>query len=208
MSPTFIDITLPISERVPVWPGDPPVEITRPDRELPAIVRLSMGNHAGTHVDAPAHFFPGRATVDALPLEVMIGPAWVVHLPGTAAITAAMLANAGIPHGAPRLLIRTDNSDRAAMITAFDPDYVALTSDAADWLLARGIRLLGIDGPSVDLFTASDSPVHRALLAAGAIIIERLALSGVEPGAYELVCLPLPITQCDGAPARVILISA
>lgn len=238
MPPNLIDVTLPISAHLAVWPGDPPVEIVWPDEALPAFAHLSLGNHAGTHVDAPAHFVRGGVTAEALALETLIGPAWVVHLPGGAAITAAALEASGIPAGAPRLLIRTDNSERTTSPTrppllpgegsvptplpaqgggqgagdpasaAFDPDYVALAPDAADWLLAHGVRLVGVDGPSVDPFTASDFPVHRALLAAGVVVIERLALAQAAPGGYELICLPLPLVGCDGAPARVILISA
>lgn len=239
MPPKFIDVTLPISAHLAVWPGDPPVEIVWPDEALPAFARLSLGNHTGTHVDAPAHFVRGGATAEALALETLIGPAWVVHLPGVAAVTAATLEAAAIPPGVPRLLIRTDNSARAKIApappphlsgagagaappaapggtgrpvadpapAAFDPDYVALAPDAADWLLARRVRLVGVDGPSVDPFAASDFPVHRALLAADVVLIERLALAQAAPGVYELICLPLPLVGCDGAPARVILVS-
>ena len=113
-----------------------------------------------------------------------------------------MLA-AAVPAGTTRLLIRTEDSAQAP--AAFDPTYVALAPDAADWLLEHGIRLVGIDTPSVDPFAASDFPVHRALLAEGVVIVENLALSGVAPGACELICLPLLLVGCDGAPARVIV---
>ena len=87
------------------------------------------------------------------------------------------------------------------------PDFVALAPDAAAWLLDHGIRLVGIDGPSIEAYDAPGDPVHRALLAAGVIIVENLALAGVAPGAYELTCLPLRIAGCDGAPARVVLVT-
>ena len=99
---------------------------------------LSMSCHAGTHVDAPAHFLLGGAGVDALPLDVLIGPAWVVHFAGRGPLTASMFAGAAIPTGTVRLLIRSDNSDR--VVEAFDPDFVALAPDAAAWLLDHGIR--------------------------------------------------------------------
>jgi len=203
MPRTLIDVTLPISDKLAVWPGDPPVHVTRVSDDLPVLSGVSMSCHAGTHVDAPAHFLPGGAGVDGLPLDVLVGPAWVVHLVGQAPLTASMLAGAAIPPGTVRLLIRSDNSDR--VVEAFDPDFVALAPDAAAWLLDHGIRLVGIDGPSIEAFDAPGDPVHRALLAAGVIIVENLALACVASGAYELTCLPLPITGCDGAPARVVL---
>jgi len=227
MPRTLIDVTLPISDKLPVWPGDPPVYITRvsddllPDEGrrtkdeglhvtrvsdgLPMVSGLSMSCHAGTHVDAPAHFLAGGAGVDALPLDVLIGPAWVAHLGGRDPLTASMLAEAAIPAGTVRLLLRSANSDRVS--EAFDPDFVALAPDAAAWLLDHGIRLVGIDGPSIEAYDAPGDPVHRALLAEGVIIVESLALAGVAPGAYDLTCLPLRIAGCDGAPARVVLVT-
>jgi arylformamidase len=206
MPRTLIDVTLPISDKLPVWPGDPPVHITRVTDDLPMLSGLSMSCHAGTHVDAPAHFLPGGAGVDGLPLDVLVGPAWVARFGGRGLLTASMLANAAIPTGTVRLLIRSDNSD--GVVDAFDPDFVALAPDAAAWLLDHGIRLVGIDGPSIEAYDAPGDPVHRTLLAAGVIIVENLALAGVAPGAYELTCLPLRIAGCDGAPARVVLVTS
>ena len=141
MPRTLIDVTLPISDKLPVWPGDPPVYVTRvsddllPDEgrrtkdeavhvtrgsdDLPLVSGLSMSCHAGTHVDAPAHFLLGGAGVDALPLDVLVGPAWVVRFAGRGPLTASMLAEAAIPPGTVRLLIRSDNSD--GVVEAFDP---------------------------------------------------------------------------------------
>ncbi len=205
MSRTLIDIPLPFSGALSVWPGDPPVAIASSRDPLPRLMHLSFGNHTGTHVDAPAHFIADGATVDRLPLETLIGPAWVVHLPDLAQITAAALAGAGIPPGTTRLLIRTDNSERA-LTPVFDPTYVALTGDAVEWLLAHAVRLVGLDAPSLDLFGSAEFPAHNVLLAAGVIFVERLALGGVAPGAYELICLPLPLLDGDGAPARAVLV--
>jgi arylformamidase len=205
MPRTLIDVTLPISDKLPVWPGDPAVHVTRVSDDLPMLSGLSMSCHAGTHVDAPAHFLPGGVGVDALPLDVLIGPAWVVRFAGRGPLTASMLAGAAIPTGTVRLLIRSDNSD--GVVEAFDPDFVALAPDAAAWLLDHGVRLVGIDGPSIEAYDAPGDSVHRTLLAAGVIIVENLALAGVASGAYDLTCLPLRIAGCDGAPARVVLLT-
>lgn len=199
------DITLPISGALPTWPGDSPVEVQRtsPPGE-PAVSRIGLSSHVGTHVDAPAHFVPGGRTIDQMPLAVLVGLAWVVELGSVDSVTADTLAAADIPAEISRLLIRTANS--AGDRSVFDPAFVALTPDAADWLLARDIRLVGIDGPSVEPYVSPGNPVHNALLGAGVVIVENLALTGICPGAYQLVCLPLPIAGGDGAPARAILI--
>ena len=202
MTQTFIDITRPIYDGMPVWPGDPVVTIC-PGPDLPSVTQLSLGSHVGTHVDPPAHFLPAGRTVDALLLDVLLGPAWVVHVPGDAAITAAALDAAAVPSEVTRLLLRTANSDRPN--SGFDPGFVGLAPDAAAWLLQRGVRLIGIDGPSIEPFKSPGHPVHHALLAAGVIIVEGLLLADVPPGPYELLCLPLLIAAGDGAPARVIL---
>jgi arylformamidase len=199
------DISLPISNDLPVWPGDSTVRIVRDD-SLPAVSEITLGSHTGTHVDAPAHFFKDGATVDQLPLDALVGPAWVAYVPGPGPITAGQLAAADIPDGPIRLLLRTDNSGRIALVWAFETDFVALAPDAADWLLARGIRLVGIDAPSVELAIERDGPVHRALLGAGVVIVENLDLTDIAPGGYRLACLPLRIMGGDGAPARAVLI--
>ncbi len=210
------DITLPISPQLPVWPGDPPVSITPAAASgadagagapAPAVSRVCLSSHAGTHVDPPAHFFPGLATVDQLPLARLVGPAWVAQVTGVGLLEAADLAAAGVPPGTRRLLLSTANSLRPDFATTFNAHYAALSSGAARWLLDQGVELIGIDGPSIEPFDATGEPVHRMLLAAGVIIVENLALAGIQPGAYQLCCLPLPLAGGDGAPARTVLIN-
>lgn len=206
----FIDITRPLSAALAVWPGDAPVEIRRTVADVSTVSELRLSSHAGTHVDAPAHFYRNAATVDQMPLDALIGPAWVAALSDADRVTASILENAGIPADAERLLLATRNAltwnrQAATGAHAFDPSFVALDPSAADWLNRRGIRLLGIDGPSVDPFESDAFPVHRALLSAGVVIIENLLLGGVTPGPYRLICLPLLYEGGDGAPARVAL---
>lgn len=144
--------------------------------------------------------------MDELALDVLIGPTWVADVSGTHSVTASLLAEAGIPSDTVRLLLRTEQEPRAPA-AGFSPDFAALTADGAAWVLAQQIRLVGIDSPSIDLYDLGpDSPVHRALLGAGVIVVENLLLSGVREGSYQLICLPLPIGAGDGAPARAILI--
>ena len=202
---TIHDITLVVSSNSPVWPGDTPVDVRRVSEDGdPAVSTISMSSHAGTHVDAPLHFIPGARSIDQVPLAVLVGPVWVVDAGAADRVTREILDAVGIPSDVTRLLIRTANSlrDRGP----FDPNYVGLTVEAAHWLIARDIRLVGVDGPSVEPYVSPGNPVHRALLGAGLVIVENLALRDIGPGAYRLVCLPLAIAGGDGAPARAILI--
>ena len=193
----IIDISRPIGPDTPVWPGDPPVlvePVARIEDGDPADVsRLVLGTHTGTHVDPPAHFLPGTDTVDAQPLDVLVGPAVVVHLRG-APIDRAALDSLSVPEGSTRLLLRTGG------------DAGALTPDGARWLVERGVQLVGADTLSIEP-AFDDYPVHRILLGAGVVIVEGLDLSAVAPGVYQLVCLPLRIVGGDGAPARAVLIA-
>ena len=204
------DISLPISESLVVWPGDPPVRITQPlhlDRGDEATVsHLDMGAHTGTHVDAPAHFVPGGSGVDTLDLNVLVGPVLVIHALEVDALSAEVLATLPIPPGTERVLFRTRNSELWTHgEREFQEDFVAITDDGARWLIERGVRLVGVDYLSVAPFD-DVTPTHRALLRAGIVPLEGLNLSGIEPGVYQLVCLPLKIVGADGAPARAILI--
>ena len=204
------DISLPISESLVVWPGDPLVRITQPSHlargDKVTISRLDIGAHTGTHVDAPAHFVPDGDGVETLSLSALVGPAWVVYAPEVDALSAEVLAALSIPPGAERVLFRTRNSDLWARgETEFQQDFVALTEDGAHWLVTRGVQLVGIDYLSIALFQCL-IPVHRLLLNAGLVVVEGLNLSEIAPGRYRLVCLPLNIVGGDGAPARAILI--
>ena len=165
---------------------------------------LAMDVHAGTHVDAPAHFLRGGATVESLDLHALVGPAWVADFPGASAVDAKTLDAAGIPDGTRRLLLRTGNSALWRSGAPFRPDFVAITADAARWVVDRGMLLLGNDYLSVQRF--SDGPeTHEVLLRAGVVLLEGIDLTDADPGPWELVCLPLRLVGAEGAPARAIL---
>jgi len=205
-----IDISLPISESLAVWPGDPSIRITHPshlDRgDMLTITRLDMGAHTGTHVDAPAHFVANGLGVDAIDLNTLVGPTLVIHAPEADALSAGVLAELSIPPGTERVLFRTRNSHQWARGgNEFFTDFVAITEDGARWLVEHDVRLVGVDGLSVGTF-ADPIPAHLVLLRAGVVAVEGLNLSAVAAGVYQLVCLPLRIVGADGAPARVILI--
>ena len=207
---TAVDISVAVSPGMPVWPNNPGVELERMNKiEAGAssnVSRLALGVHSGTHVDAPVHFIQGAAGVDTLKLDILIGAAVVINLPTVARITAPDLEAAGIPPGTLRLLIKTRNSDYWARGDAeFHTDYVGVGPDAAEWIVQRGLALVGVDYLSVAPWKES-RPTHQILLSAGVVVVEGLNLAGVEPGAYDLICLPLKLVGCDGAPARAVLL--
>jgi arylformamidase len=204
------DISIPISESLVVWPGDPPVTITQQSHlnkgDSSTVSRLNMGAHTGTHVDAPCHFIPAGVGVEALDLNILTGPALVVTITDVDAITADVLSELPLPQDVKRLLFHTRNSDYWNQDNKkFKKEFVGITEGGAKWLLSRDIKLVGIDYLSVAPYKQS-GPTHTALLKAGIILVEGLNLSGIEPGEYKLICLPLKISGIDGAPARAILI--
>lgn len=206
----ILDISVPISQDMPTYPGDPAVSIEHVSEIAKGarsnVSRISFGNHTGTHLDPPIHFIPNGKTVDQLDLDVLYGPAHVVDMTHVEkAITAQDLEHAKMPQRAIRLLFKTRNSLLWGR-PGFQKDYIAFAWDAAQWLVDRGVKLVGIDYLSAEVFGASEPRTHRILLGAGVIIVEGLDLSHIAPGNYTLACLPLKIRDGDGAPARAILI--
>jgi arylformamidase len=196
----IFDVTLPLSPDIPVYPGDPEVSLERLAES--GVQRLSLGTHAGTHVDAPAHAVAGGADVASLALEILMGKARVVDLPVAARIERSDLQALDLSDDL-RVLLKTRQSGAGRRESLAEGVY--LTEDAASYLVQAGLKLVGIDSLSVDRFGASDLPAHRALLSAGVVVVEGLDLAQVEPGDYDMACLPLRIPGADGAPARVVL---
>jgi arylformamidase len=163
-----------------------------------------MGNHTGTHVDAPAHFLKEGSTVMDLPLEIMNGRARVIEIRRPEKIDVPDLQQVMLMDDF-RILFKTKNSWIWNHRKHFTRDYVYLTVEAAKYLIDNGIKLIGFDYLSIDRFDDDTYPVHKILLGNGVILIESLNLSEVEEGEYEMSCLPLPLSGMDAAPARVIL---
>jgi len=164
------------------------------------VSRLTMGCHSGTHIDGSLHFFDDGTGVEALPLDAMLGRCEVVEIadPGEA-IDAATLAGAGVPGGTERLILKTPNS-RLWDRDEFTHDFVRLDGSGAGWVREQGIRLVAIDYLSI-----GDHDAHVDLLGHGIVALEGLDLRRIEPGSYDLVCLPMKLLDTDGAPARVLL---
>ncbi len=207
----IFDITLTTTPGMIVWPGDPAVvleQVQSMDNGAHANVsRLDLSVHTGTHVDAPHHFLNNGLTVETLALDVLTGPALVVQLPDELdLVTAEALETADIPAGTERLLLRTRNSDLWQRGEKdFFTGFVGISADGAEWLVRRGVRLVGVDYLSVAPYKQSEA-THKILLQAGIVLLEGADLHKVQPGPYELYCLPLKLSGSDGAPARAILI--
>ena len=205
-----IDISMPLFPGMPSFPGDPPLAVERLrtlERGDPYnISRLSLGSHAGTHVDPPVHFVPGGRAVDRLDLGSLNGPCRVVETDSRSRTVGPEAVN-GLPPGTERVLFRTANSARWARSLEFFSDYVGLSPEAANALVERGVRLVGLDSLSVENDPSGAFPVHHILLGRGILILEGLLLDGVPGGEYLLECLPLRLRDGDGGPARATLLS-
>jgi arylformamidase len=205
----YVDITVPlVPGRVPIYPGDTELEVTRvqarSEGEDANVSRLVCSLHCGTHVDGPVHFFDGRAGVEVVAAEALIGPVWVVDATSSPAmLDAVRIDQLDLPTGASRVLFKTTNS-ALWDDPSFVEDFVAVTADGAAALVERGVRTVGIDYLSIAPYD-DPAPTHEVLLGAGVAIIETLDLRAVEPGAWHLTCLPLRIPGADGAPARALL---
>ena len=205
----YIDISVPVSSNLPRWPGSPAITFQRSldlDKgDIANDTTLHFSVHTGTHVDAPLHFLKDGSSVDQMPLDTLIGPAFVGDLSHVDAITVDTLENLDFPPNTQRLLLRTRNSQLwQANIQEFQLNFVALTAEAAQWVVDHGIRLIGIDYLSIQRF--SDGPeTHLILLKADIVIIEGLNLTSAPAGQYELICLPLRLAGIEGSPARTIL---
>ena len=205
-----IDISMPLFEGMPSFPNDPPFTVTpmssRARGDAYDLSGLSLGSHAGTHVDPPVHFVPGGTTIDRLDLDVLNGPCRVVEVPASQASVGpeSVLAT---PAGTERVLFRTANSARWARALTFFSDYVGLDRSAAQALAERGVRLVGIDSLSIENDPTEAYPVHHLLLRRGILILEGLLMADAPAGEYGLECLPLRLRDGDGGPARATLVT-
>lgn len=203
----WIDISLPVYSGMVVWPGDSDVRVQRV-MELEKgdpfnLTQCSFTAHTGTHMDAPRHFLPQGEAIDTLPLDAVLGPCRVVEIRDPHAVRPAELPD-DLQSG-DRVLFKTDNSNKHNLLQQFSEDFVYVSREAAEALVAAGVRTVGIDYISVGGFRHDMAETHLILLGAGIWIIEGLDLSKVEPGRYELACLPLRLVGADGAPARAAL---
>ena len=204
-----IDITTPLSAKTPTWRNEQPLilEQTKTIEEDGAnVTSITIGSHGGTHIDAPKHFVRGGASIDEISLEAVIGPCRVLSLPDLdGPISARDIEPYDIKKGE-RILLRAN--DGLLDDPTFHPIFHSISMEAAQFLVGRGVQLIGIDYLSVEQSGTPGHPTHHALLEAGIVVVEGLYLNGVETGEYTLYCLPLKILGGDGAPARAVLKTA
>ncbi len=194
----FIDLTRSFPEPACTYPGDGVPECRSSLRDGYRVSVLVASSHSGTHIDSPAHYIEDGMTIDQIPPETFIGPVTIIDLGCRRSAIRPEGIRSGI--GSERLIIKTGYSEK----TSFDPEYACLDQDAADLVAASGIRVIGIDTPSIEAYDGTGD-VHRRILGAGIPVIEYLDLSGVSAGDYYMIALPLKIRDGDGAPARVIV---
>ncbi len=200
---------MPVRSGAFVYPGNPEITIEL-QQSITAgaganVSAIRFGSHTATHVDAARHFFVDGQSADQIPLEKLVGPAILVRFTDDVrAIGEAELRRVDLGSHT-RILLATRNSSLLAK-KDFNTDYTYLAPDGAEYLVARGVDLVGIDYLSIEQFRSGHHRTHRTLLEKSVVIVEGLDLSVPAPGEYELVCLPLRLEGCDGAPARAILI--
>ncbi|MGD0307835.1 MAG: cyclase family protein [Acidobacteriota bacterium] len=201
------DISQTIDDRIVVWPGDQKfrhrwsMRIEKGDSCNVSAVTMSV--HTGTHLDAPYHFDDAAHDVGSVPLQPCMGPARVVAVPAEERrISEPYLARLDWK-GVERILFRTRSGESGG--DRFERDFVCLAEDGAEFLAAKGLRLVGTDAPSVDAFTSKSLPCHKILNEQGIAILEGVRLAHTPPGDYELICLPLKLSGLDGSPVRAVL---
>jgi arylformamidase len=199
------DITPPITAALKVWPGDtPPTREVLLDITRGATVTLSTLHatvHLGAHADGPNHYGADAPGIDTRPLDDYLGLCQVINLRVGRGARAGV-ADLAVPVQAERVVFRTGTFPDP---TVFNEDFAALEPELVRWLNDRGVRLVGIDTPSVDLFESKDLPAHRAFLERDMAILEGLVLTGVPEGLYELIALPLRLVGFDASPVRAVL---
>jgi arylformamidase len=209
------DISLPISAHMLTWPGG-----QRPQCRWVARVEdgdgynesvWTLGAHTGTHIDAPSHFLSDAGNIDAMALDLLVGPARVCDLAGEGQVIDAQAIERLELDGVTRVLFKTSNSERRLARSEFDTAFCSIQPDAAASLVAAGVRTVGIDYLSVERYVPEEEtdytdPVHHTLLGAGLALLEGVDLRGVDAGDYLLCALPLRLVDAEAAPARIVLI--
>ncbi|PWW28950.1 kynurenine formamidase [Cytobacillus oceanisediminis] len=201
----WIDISQPLSSDIAHWPGDTPFKyetaFTKEQTGSVNIGRITTSLHTGTHVDAPFHFNEEGEKIIDLDIELYIGAARVIDVSGYDRVDAEVLRGFDL-EGVERVLLKTAVPNNPEVF----PERISeLASDMADYLGSKGVRLLGVDVPSVDPLDSKDMETHHALYRNGIHILENIMLDDVEEGNYELIALPLPIKEADGSPVRAVI---
>jgi arylformamidase len=208
MNHNWIDISVPLHSGMASWPNDRPFE--RAETETIAsgdpcnLSEISTSAHIGTHMDAPRHYLANGAGIETFPISAGVGRARVIAIHDPELIRVSELQTHRLTKGE-RVLFKTRNSEECWTTSKFQAKFVHIPHEAAAYLADCGIQTVGVDYLSVGGYDSDGPETHRTLLKAGIWIIEGLNLRDVEPGDYDLICLPLKIVGSDGAPARAVL---
>ncbi|MGL1862876.1 MAG: cyclase family protein [Pseudodesulfovibrio sp.] len=203
------DISLPVSDDMVCWEGDPPPRMRQvlsiANGDACNLTTISMGVHTGTHIDAPYHFLEKGVTTDCIKLGALIGECRVVHVESAITIEKEDLENLDLA-GCKRLLFKTRNSESwAREDKEFNKDFIALGLSGARYIADLDIDLVGIDYLSIESYHSQHNEVHKTLLEKGVVILEGINLANVYEGTYELICLPIRLEDSEGAPVRAVL---
>jgi arylformamidase len=203
---TLIDISPPIDTATPIWPGDTPVRVDRVWRMEAGspvnVARLTLSPHTGVHADAPLHYDMNGALIGSVELDTYLGACRVIHCVGAAPlVTPEHVAEFldGVPS---RVILRTYE---VAPLEAWDQDFCAVAPETIDLLASHGVKLIGIDTPSLDPQESKTMDSHQRIRVNGMAILEGLVLDAVAPGDYELIALPLKFSTLDASPVRAVL---
>lgn len=201
----LIDISRKLEKNVPTWPGDTPfsfqIQWAKADSGSVNVGKLEMSTHTGTHVDAPFHFDDDGKRIYDLDLNLYVGKALVVDMQNRESIGASDFNHIDLQE-VERVLLKTNSWVNPEQ---FPETITYLRSDLASFLGGKGVRLIGVDVPSVDPLDSKELLAHHSLHENGIHILEAVDLRNVEPGLYELVALPLPLVEADGSPVRAVL---
>ena len=205
----IIDITFPVSKKLPKWPGSIGFENVwhmKMPNQTNNLSSFTIDTHLGTHLDAPLHFVEGGRSVESLELEKLLGDVFVLEIYNIKSITYKDLADAGIPKGCKKLILKTDNQQYwKNNLSDFQEEFSSIDASGAKWIIENEIHLIGIDYLSIQRF--NDGPeTHQILLKNEVVIVETLNLESVIQGWYKLICLPLKLDGLEGSPVRALLI--
>jgi arylformamidase len=205
-APALWDISPPVHEHAPVFPGDTPYRQRWQATigcDCPVNVSaVELSPHVGAHADAPLHYEPGGAAVGTLDLAPYLGPCRVIHAIGCGALIEWRHVEHALASLPPRVLVRTYEH---APLDRFDSALTAFAADTIERLAARGVRLVGIDTASIDPADSKALPSHQAVRRLGLRVLENLVLDDVPAGDYELIALPLKWVHADASPVRAVL---
>lgn len=205
-NPQWIDISLSLHSSLASWPDDPPFTLTQIAHQKKGhdytLHAFSCSTHSGTHVDAPAHFISGGATIDHMPHDAGCGKATLWEFSAGQIEERHLFSQDRL--STDRLLLKTKNSAQKSS-AQFDKNFVGIDRSAANWLAKQNLKLIGIDGPSISSFNENHQEIHTILFNSGIWIIEGLCLKAVQPGLFDLQCLPLKIAGAEAAPARAFI---